>query len=412
MSHTITGAPAYSTTLTVPDGTDSGTVRAQNVSNDIAQKLLNNDTALKQTADGAVQKTGSNTITANNTFTGTNSFSNVTTFTGASNFNNTVTISAPLAVTGATTLATGGGGVITGSGTTTLGGNLDVNGNADVLGGDLRVLAGKLLVRDDCTIGTDSSGNLTVHGTITSDGTITSTGGGLSVNQNIVSTAGGLTVAGNLGCNGFSVVAGSAQFGSGGVTIATGGSLAVGGSIAITQPGNMTVTQGSLRLGATGEITYTNPPSTRWVNIDMSSGATNAPNEVHFDGVDWIPTVANPSHNIYFPLNFLPRGATLTNCQVFWKSADSGHANGGWIDRVAFDWTATSLTSGTYLPLGATVFQGTFGTSYIRDSLNTGNAVIDNLLYSYRVVIGLGSLTSNRVAAIRVGFTDPGARNG
>jgi hypothetical protein len=67
MSHVLTEAATFDPTVTVPDGTDSGAVRAANVTA-ISQVLANRSRYLKLLADGAAQKSGGNTFTGTNTF--------------------------------------------------------------------------------------------------------------------------------------------------------------------------------------------------------------------------------------------------------------------------------------------------------------------------------------------------------
>lgn len=71
MSHALTEVATFDPTVTVPDGTDSGAVRAANVTA-ISQVLANRSRYLKNLADGAAQKSGGNT------FTGTNNFAALT----------------------------------------------------------------------------------------------------------------------------------------------------------------------------------------------------------------------------------------------------------------------------------------------------------------------------------------------
>ena len=67
MSHALTEVATFDPTVTVPDGTDSGAVRAANVAA-ISQVLANRSQYLKILADGAAQKSGGNTFTGTNNF--------------------------------------------------------------------------------------------------------------------------------------------------------------------------------------------------------------------------------------------------------------------------------------------------------------------------------------------------------
>ena len=78
MSHALTEVATFDPTVTVPDGTDSGAVRAANVAA-ISQVLANRSRYLKNLADGAAQKSGGNTFTGTNNFAALNATSlNVT----------------------------------------------------------------------------------------------------------------------------------------------------------------------------------------------------------------------------------------------------------------------------------------------------------------------------------------------
>lgn len=359
MSHAISGTDTYVDHVTVPDGTDSGTTRAQDVTN-IATTVLNNTVHL---ATHSAFKDAHNTFTAGQTFDFTDASTAIVFTSKDAN---------------------------------------DHPGSASNMW--------KLIQATKCSDGSyvrHYTGDGTNDWIITSNAAWDPASGAQHWVQDSGAQISSCLWARSESVHWFNKAAGASPWGSS--SWDSSGDVRVGGTaitrfLHVTGAGTSTTIDGALVASVIkgDEFQYTTPPTqTKAVNILSQIGTTTSSNGLSLFFV--------PGALCHIPLN-LPHGATLGAVRIKHSSGIAHNVEFRLNRRQAADFGSSAAP--TFGPTTTTTFSGSLSATWFNSSISWGGIVADkDESYSIEIANSNASANNFEVAAIDITYTDPGPRN-
>lgn len=269
------------------------------------------------------------------------------------------------------------------------------------------------------------TGTNTFNAAVVANNGISATDGSLELNGTSVRVAGALSVSGGITAPDGTVEVTTALVAQSTIK-ATGAITANGGIRADDGTVELTSNVAAPNLSLTGNLTFPNVASDivytgaslplRWTNIPLSTGRLLSTNG-HYDDVydTWGLTLAGGPARIRFPVLGLPRGAVTIYFGAVWRAHDAAAANEitlrmnsqtAWTTSPAAPSDPVDLASLTQAEFSSTQAVHTW-TSFL-GALHTVNNGTD----AYWLDIELLDGPNNALFGVRVGYLDPGARNG
>jgi hypothetical protein len=269
------------------------------------------------------------------------------------------------------------------------------------------------------------TGTNTFNAAVIANNGISATDGSLELNGTSVRVAGALSVSGGITAPDGTVevtsalVAQSTIKATGAIT-ANGGIRADDGTVEITSNvagANIALTGNLTFPNATSDIVYTaSSLPLRWLNIPLHMGRLIGA-AGHYDDLfdTWGLTAGGGPATIRFPVLGLPRGAVAILFGAAWRAHAMAAANTITLRMNSqAAWTADPAAPTDPVDLG-TIDQASFSatqvvhtwTSFL-PALHTVNNATDAYFIDIKLMYG----PNNALFGVRVGYLDPGARNG